>query len=100
MLKKWSGLMDGLVESFRSKHAEPGLLEVMSSAVSIMQDRITRSRFALDPAELVLRPDLAGFQLMDFHRAREAIEIGAAQVEAAAGPLAQLASELQAQRAG
>jgi predicted acylesterase/phospholipase RssA len=100
MLKKWSGLMDGLVESFRSRHAEPGLLEVMSSAVNIMQDRITRSRFALDPAELVLRPDLAGFQLMDFHRAREAIEIGAAQVEAAAGSLAQLASELQSQRAG
>jgi predicted acylesterase/phospholipase RssA len=30
----------------------------------------------IDPADLVLRPDLRNFQLMDFHRAAEAIEIG------------------------
>jgi predicted acylesterase/phospholipase RssA len=30
----------------------------------------------IDPAELVLRPGLTGFQLMDFHRAAEAIETG------------------------
>ena len=74
--------MDGLVESFRSKRTEPGLLEVMSGSVNIMQDRITRSRLAIDPADLVLRPDLADFQLMDFHRAREAIDIGRKLVEA------------------
>jgi NTE family protein len=100
MLKKWSGLVDGLVESFRSKRAEPGLLEVMSGAVNIMQDRITRSRFALDPADLVLRPDLSGFQLMDFHRAREAIDVGAAQVERSAAQLAQLVTDLQVHRPG
>jgi NTE family protein len=83
ILKKWSGLVDGLVESFRSKRSEPGLLEVMSGSVNIMQDRITRSRLAIDPADLVLRPDLADFQLMDFHRAREAIDIGRKLVEAA-----------------
>ena len=82
ILKKWSGLVDGLVESFRSKRTEPGLLEVMSGSVNIMQDRITRSRLAIDPADLVLRPDLADFQLMDFHRAREAIDIGRKLVEA------------------
>jgi len=42
----------------------------MSSAVNIMQDRITRSRLAIDPADLVLHPDLTDFQLMDFHRPR------------------------------
>jgi NTE family protein len=82
ILKKWAGLVDGLVESFRSKRTEPGLLEVMSSSVNIMQDRITRSRLAIDPADLVLRPDLADFQLMDFHRAREAIDIGRKLVQA------------------
>ena len=59
ILQKWSGLVDGLVETFRSKRSEPGLFEVMTSAVNIMQDRITRSRLAIDPADLVLRPDLA-----------------------------------------
>ena len=49
-----------------------------------MQDRITRSRFVLDPADLLLRPVLDDFQLMDFHRAREAIAAGRACVEQAA----------------
>jgi len=96
ILKKWSGLVDGLVESFRSKRTEPGLLEVMSSAVNIMQERVTRSRFALDPADLVLRPDLMSFQLMDFHRAREAIDIGRAHVELAAPRLESIAARLRA----
>jgi NTE family protein len=94
ILKKWSGLVDGLVESFRSKRAEPGLVEVMTSAVNIMQDRITRSRLALDPADLVLRPDLGDFQLMDFHRAREAIEVGRSHVERMAPQLDALAAQL------
>jgi NTE family protein len=63
----------------------------MNNAVNIMQDRITRSRLAIDPAELVLRPNLSDFQLMDFHRAREAIDIGrayVAQVESRLEPVA------------
>jgi NTE family protein len=86
--------VDGLVESFRSKRAEPGLVEVMTSAVNIMQDRITRSRLALDPADLLLRPDLGEFQLMDFHRAREAIAIGRAHVERMAPQLEAFAAQL------
>jgi len=95
ILKKWSGLVDGLVESFRSKRTEPGLLEVMSSSVNIMQDRITRSRLAIDPADLVLRPDLADFQLMDFHRAREAIDVGRKLVEATQDRLETVGAQLR-----
>lgn len=87
ILQKWTGLVDGLVETFRSRRSEPGLFEVMTSAVNIMQDRITRSRLAIDPADLVLRPDLAPFQLMDFHRGREAIDIGRALVDQVASQL-------------
>ena len=94
ILQKWSGLVDGLVETFRSKRSEPGLFEVMTSAVNIMQDRITRSRLAIDPADLVLRPDLSDFQLMDFHRAREAIDIGRALVEQVAGQLEPISAQL------
>lgn len=95
ILKKWSGLVDGLVESFRSKRTEPGLLEVMGSSVNIMQDRITRSRLAIDPADLVLRPDLADFQLMDFHRASEAIEIGRRLVESMHDQLESVGAQLR-----
>jgi len=95
ILRKWAGLVDGLVESFRSKRSEPGLFEAMTGAVNIMQDRITRSRLAIDPADLVLRPDLADFQLMDFHRAREAIAVGRACVEHIAPELALVNAKLQ-----
>jgi NTE family protein len=81
ILRQWSGLVDGVVESFRARRSEPGLMEVMNNAVSIMQDRITRSRLAIDPPDLVLRLDLADFQLMDFHRASEAIDQGLAEVK-------------------
>ncbi|RDE48703.1 MAG: patatin, partial [Candidatus Accumulibacter meliphilus] len=33
ILRKWAGLVDGLVESFRSRRSDPGLFEVMSGAV-------------------------------------------------------------------
>jgi len=94
ILQKWAGLVDGLVETFRSKRSEPGLFEVMTSAVNIMQDRITRSRLAIDPADLVLRPDLARFQLMDFHRGREAIDIGRALVDQLASQLDPILAQL------
>jgi NTE family protein len=48
----------------------------MSASINIMQDRITRSRMAGDPAEISLLPQLEDFALMDFHRAKEAIEEG------------------------
>ena len=94
ILRKWAGLVDGLVESYRSRHSEPGLFEVVSGAVNIMQDRITRSRLAIDPADLVLRPRLDDFQLMDFHRGREAIDIGRAYVEEVADKIDTIAARL------
>lgn len=54
----------------------PGFLDVVSASINIMQDRITRSRMAGDPAEIALTPRLEDFALMDFHRADEAIEEG------------------------
>lgn len=98
ILGKWAGLVDGLVESFRSRRSDPGLFEVMSGAVNIMQDQITRSRLAMDPADLVLRPDLADFQLMDFHRAREAIDIGRQHVEEVAPQVESIAAQLLSRR--
>jgi NTE family protein len=92
--RRWTGLMDGLVESYRSRRNEPGVLEVMSAAVNIMQHRITGSRLAIEPAELVLHPDLSDFQIMDFHRAREAIDIGRACVEQTAEELEPIAARL------
>ena len=54
----------------------PSVLDVVMTSVAIMQMRITRSRMAGDPPEVVVAPALASLGLLDFHRASEAIEEG------------------------
>lgn len=59
----------------------PSLVEVLMASVNIMQVRISRSRLAGEPAEMVLEPRLAQIGLMDYHRGAEAINEGRAEVE-------------------
>lgn len=59
----------------------PSMFDVVTSSISIMQVRITRSRMAGDPPDLVVAPRLAYLGLLDFHRAQDAIEEGRRAVE-------------------
>ena len=59
----------------------PGMFEVLAGSINIMQDRITRSRMAGDPAEVMLAPRLAHINMMEFDRADEIIEEGHASVK-------------------
>jgi NTE family protein len=54
----------------------PNLFDAMFSAINIMQDRITRSRLAGDPPDVVLSPRLAHLALVDFDRAADAMAAG------------------------
>jgi NTE family protein len=54
----------------------PSILDVITSSINIMQVRITRSRMADDPPDVIVAPHLAHINLLDFHRAKEAIEEG------------------------
>ena len=54
----------------------PSIFDVLSISLNIMQVRITRSRLAGEPADVLIRPRLAKFALMDYHRAAQAIEEG------------------------
>jgi NTE family protein len=58
------------------KQKTPGFFEVLAGALYIMQDRITRSRMAGDPPDVMLTPRLAQIRLLEFHRAEEAIDAG------------------------
>lgn len=71
------------------KHETPGFFEVVAGAIYIMQDRITRSRLAGDPADIVLTPRLGHIRLLDFDRGDEVIAEGRACVAAAAPQLKQ-----------
>lgn len=59
----------------------PSILEVVARSLNIMSIRITRSRMAGDPPDVLLSPRLAHIGLMEFHRAKEAIEAGREEVE-------------------
>ncbi len=61
----------------------PSIFEVLANSLNIMQDRITRTRLAGDPPEVLLSPRLGNFSWLDFHRAKEAIAVGRACVDAA-----------------
>lgn len=61
----------------RDKGEEPpGLFYAITNSINIFQDRITRSRLAGDPADVVLSPRVSQIGMLEFHRAAEAIEEG------------------------
>jgi NTE family protein len=59
----------------------PSLFEAIAGAVNITQDRITRSRMAGDPPDIVLSPWVAHLGLLEFYRADEAILEGSECVQ-------------------
>lgn len=68
--------MSQWLKAEEQKHKTPGLFEVMASAINIMQDRITKSRMAGDPPDVLLSPRLGKLGLLEFDRAEEAIAEG------------------------
>lgn len=71
----WGGeLVKKFFDPAPNKH--PGVIEVVSQSLLIMQSRITRSRFAVEPPDILLTPRVEKTGFMEFHRAGELIEIG------------------------
>jgi NTE family protein len=68
---------------FFGSAGRPGLTTVMVEAFNVMQDRITRARLAGDPPDIMITPRIGRIGLFDFHRADEAIALGAEAAERA-----------------
>ncbi|MGB1311495.1 MAG: patatin-like phospholipase RssA [Leucothrix sp.] len=81
-LSSWRDtLVDYSSQLFPNRQTEqapevPGMFETIAGSVNIMQDRITRSRMAGDPPDVLLSPRLAHISLLEFYRAEESIQIG------------------------
>ena len=60
----------------KEEEQPPSLFEAIASSVNITQDRITRSRMAGDPPDILLSPKLSDIGLLEFYRANEAINEG------------------------
>jgi NTE family protein len=77
-------------ENSPDEPAMPSILDVLTTCMDIVEVRIARSRMAGEPPEVVVAPRLARLRLLDFHRAKEAIEEGHRAVERVAHNLAVL----------
>jgi NTE family protein len=80
-----SALVDAILAKFRPMAraddsgggAEmPSMLDVLTSSLNIMQMRITQSRLAGEPADVVIRPRLNDVAAMDYHLAASTIAEG------------------------
>jgi NTE family protein len=67
-----NSLVDTIFGHFRDRALDPSqspsLKDVMLTSLNIMQVRITQSRLAGEPADVLVRPRLGGIVAMDFHR--------------------------------
>jgi NTE family protein len=75
------------MENGNKKEEVPSLFDAIASSVNITQDRITRSRMAGDPPDVLLAPRLSHIGLLEFYRADEAIEEGRRSVERVAAEI-------------
>lgn len=80
LVREYTGSLFGSNEEGNSA---PGLMDGIAGSFNIMQDRITRSRMAGDPPDVVLTPRLSRVGLLEFYRAEEAIEEGKKSVQKA-----------------
>ncbi len=91
-LERLQAMVANLFDGDDDADREPALLDVVSSAINIMQERVTRSRLAGDPPEIEIVPDVQDIALMDFHRASLALDRGRRAVEDRAAEIERLAS--------
>jgi NTE family protein len=72
----------------------PNIASIMIDAFNVMQDRVTRSRLAGDPPDVTISPRMGKIGLFEFHRAKEAIEIGTQAAERAMPEVAEAIAAL------
>ncbi|MES9952351.1 MAG: patatin-like phospholipase RssA [Candidatus Thiodiazotropha sp. 6PLUC2] len=75
------GKRDLIARLFGVERETPGLYDVLASSINIMQDRITRSRMAGDPPDVILTPRMSKLGLMEFDKADLGIAEGLREVE-------------------
>ena len=85
LLQPVRGVAQAMSQYFSGKSAmpdgAPSIAAVIVDTINITQDRIARSRLAGDPPDIMIAPKLGRIGLFEFHRADEAIAIGAEAAE-------------------
>ncbi|MBD8213166.1 patatin-like phospholipase RssA [Erwinia persicina] len=79
----WSGRLRQRIGRFkpRKMNYTPGAMEIMSTSIQVLENRLKRNRMAGDPPDVLIQPFCPQISTLDFHRAEEAIEAGRLSVE-------------------
>lgn len=79
------GIFSSMLQSVfgTEKRGEHGIFSVMMASLNIIQDRLSRSRMAGDPPDVQITPRIGHIGLLEFDRADECMDEGAAAVELA-----------------
>ncbi|MBP2166909.1 NTE family protein [Erwinia toletana] len=59
----------------------PGAMEIMTTSIQVLENRVKRNRMAGDPPDVLIQPFCPQISTLDFHRAEEAIAAGKQAVE-------------------
>jgi NTE family protein len=65
-----------LRDLLKRESSVPDIFESVTTAIGIMQERITRISLAVEPPDVLIQSRLAGLKLMDFDQVEHAIEEG------------------------
>ena len=79
------GIINSMLQSITGSEGrgEHGVFSVMIASLNIIQDRLSRSRLAGDPPDVQITPRIGHIGLLEFDRADECMDEGAAAVEQA-----------------
>lgn len=79
----WSGRLRQRIGRITSRKMNytPGAMEIMSTSIQVLENRLKRNRMAGDPPDVLIQPLCPQISTLDFHRAEEAIEAGRLSVE-------------------
>ena len=58
------------------KQTTPGTRQVINAAIQLMQDRITRVNFAVNPPDILINPRLGDLKMLDYDQVEHSIEEG------------------------
>ncbi len=72
---------DGWPRLFQPSASAPGVGTVMLASFNILMDRVTRSRLAGDPPDVLVTPQVGHISLLEFDKAAELIAIGRKAVD-------------------
>ncbi len=93
----WRERLRGLVA--RRTSIAPTAMEIMSTSIQVLENRLKRSRMAGDPPDILLQPFCPQISTLDFHRAEETIAAGGLAVDKKMDellPLVQVSGQSQA----